>query len=85
MYRVASKIETEAIGTQNVTTYTQPNPPDRQDYDLLAAPYKSIEYNTETHARSAAAPKDAHGSIPHDQQGILLSALPTYVSFKGRP
>lgn len=85
LYRVASKIETEAIGTKSVTTYTQPNPPNRQDYDLLAAPYKSIQYNTETHAWSAAAPKDAHGSVPHDQQGILLSALPTYVSFKGRP
>ena len=30
------------------------------------------------------APQYAHGSIPHTQQGILLSALPSYVSFKGR-
>ena len=30
------------------------------------------------------APQYAHGSIPHTKQGILLSALPAYASFKGR-
>lgn len=30
------------------------------------------------------APQYAHGSIPHKKQGILLSALPAYASFKGR-
>ena len=30
------------------------------------------------------APQFAHGSIPHDKQGILFSALPPYASFKGR-
>lgn len=87
LYRVASRSETKNIGTKNNATYTAQNPqPDGVDnYNLLAAPYKSIQYNTETKAWSAPAPKDAHGSIPHDQQGILLSALPAYVSFKGRP
>ena len=33
----------------------------------------------------AAAPINAHGSIPHDQQGILLSAAPAYFSIKGKP
>lgn len=87
LYRVASREETDAIGTKNNLTYTQqnPQPTEVRNYNLLAAPYKSIKYNEETGAMSAAAPKDAHGSVPHDQQGILLSALPAYVSFKGRP
>ena len=43
----------------------------QQEGSSLGAPYDD-------------APQYAHGSIPHKQQGILLSALPAYASFKGR-
>ena len=61
------------------------------NFESLAQPYKSIKTHflepgtTNVYKNSDAAPKNAHGSIPHDQQGILLSAVPAYVSVKGRP
>lgn len=35
--------------------------------------------------RSISAPRGAQKSIPHDKQGIMLSADPSYISVKGRP
>lgn len=40
---------------------------------------------TELATSFSKAPSKAHGSIPHDQQGILLSAIPSYISVKGKP
>ena len=80
LYRVVSKAETAASGS-NKEVYTHQNFNCGNNYNQLAAPYKAYEGMS----RSKSAPKDAHGSIPHDQQGILLSALPAYISVKGRP
>ena len=80
LYRVVSKAETAASGS-NKEKYSHQNFNCGNNYNQLAAPYKAYSGMS----RSKDAPKDAHGSIPHDQQGILLSALPAYISIKGRP
>ena len=59
-----------------------------QETELLQA-MQTRRYENETSIDTLVKPYDdapqyAHGSIPHTQQGILLSALPAYVSFKGR-
>ena len=62
--------------------YTKNNYGHNDDaFQELAAPYKAITGIE----RSADAPSGAAGSIPHDQQGVLLSGFPAYISVKGRP
>ena len=59
------------------------------DLETLAKPYIAIDTGLkDSHNRSikaTAAPLNAHGSVPHGQQGILISAAPSYISVKGRP
>ena len=75
LYRVVSKDETNAVENNSSylnRIYTNENYGQDSNYTSLVKPYND-------------APQNAHGSIPHDQQGILLSANPAYISIKGRP
>lgn len=74
IYRVAAKLETDELKKEGI---------------LSERHFKGHKFNNDSTYRELGAPyedapKDAHGSIPHDQQGILLSAVPAYASFKGR-
>ena len=55
--------------------------PEIESYEHLKNNNIAIKQAT----KYGAAPRNAHGSIPHDQQGILLSAIPSYLSVKGKP
>lgn len=86
LYRVIPK-EWEAAWENNTKfdrfrQYTKNNYGHNTDiFQELAAPYKAHP----DFPKSANAPQGASGSIPHDQQGILLSGFPAYISVKGRP
>ena len=86
LYRVASKAETAASGS-NKEIYTHQNFNCGNNYNKLSKPYEAlrIQENDQWVNYGEPAPKDAHGSIPHDQQGVLFSAVPSYISIKGRP
>lgn len=86
LYRVASKAETAASGS-NKEIYTHQNFNCGNNYNKLSKPYEALRIQEDGQwvDYGEPAPKDAHGSIPHDQQGVLFSAVPSYISIKGRP
>lgn len=57
---------------------------DESEAVMQARSYTKQYSNSSLGAPYEDAPQYAHGSIPHKRQGILLSALPSYASFKGR-
>ena len=57
---------------------------DEQEAILQSRSYIQQNSKTSLGPPYEDAPLYAHGSIPHKKQGILLSALPAYASFKGR-
>lgn len=91
LYRVISRNQTDYLenGLSSNRLYEDENYNNDDDFEILAKPYERVDSgmtsDTGKKIYSVAAPENAHGSIPHDQQGILLSAAPTYISVKGRP
>lgn len=88
LYRVISKNQTNYLeeGLDVNRLYKEDNYDNGDDFETLAKPYERTRVKIgDDVVYGDPAPVNAHGSIPHDQQGILLSAAPAYISIKGRP
>lgn len=85
------RIELRPGGTSSISKW---NFDSRSIYRVSTDDEEEAILQTKTYIKQASAnslgapyedaPQYAHGSIPHKKQGILLSALPAYASFKGR-